>query len=162
MKIQSLEDLLIHELKDALSAEKQLLEALPKMAAAASDGLKALFEEHLKETETHVERLGEALTKLGKPVRSSKCEAMEGLISEGEEVIEAKMDPAVKDAALIAAAQRVEHYEIAVYGCARTFAEMEGHAEIVELLELTLEEEKSADKKLTEFALAHANVKAQG
>src|SRR4029077_13043153 len=121
MKLESLRDLLLEELKDLYSAENQLLKALPKMAKAASSSkLRSAIEEHLRQTEGQVERLDEAFSILEVKSKTKKCKAMEGLIKEGQEVISEKGDAAVKDAALIAAAQRVEHYEMAGYGCART------------------------------------------
>jgi len=160
-KMKTLEDLFAHELKDLYSAEKQLLKALPKMAKAAeSDVLRDAFESHLQETEVHVERLVSIFEDLELSGRGVKCAAMEGLIEEGSEVLEADMDAEVKDAALICAAQRVEHYEIAAYGCARTFAERLGHQEIAKLLQQTLDEEGAADAKLTEIALNSVNAAA--
>src|SRR5689334_550179 len=130
MKMKTLEDLLAHELKDLYSAEKQLTKALPKMAkAASSDALREAFEGHLEETEEQISRLEQVFEKLELPSRGHKCKAMEGLIEEGKEILEEDMEDNVRDAALIAAAQRVEHYEIAGYGCARTFAELLGHQE---------------------------------
>jgi ferritin-like metal-binding protein YciE len=153
MKIKNLTDLFVHELKDLYSAEKQLTKALPKMAKAASnDSLRQAFEAHLQETEGHVERLDEIFGQLGTTGRGVKCKGMEGLIEEGEEAIEEDMEDDIRDAALIGAAQRVEHYEIAAYGCARTFAEHLGHDEAAKLLQQTLDEESAADKKLSEIA----------
>jgi len=126
-KMTTLEDLFHHELKDLYSAEKQLTRALPKMAkAATNEDLRTAFETHLEETEGHVERLEKIMSNLGISTRGPKCAAMEGLIEEGKEVLEEEMEDDVRDAALIAAAQRVEHYEMAGYGCARTFAEQLG------------------------------------
>src|SRR5436190_1339807 len=136
MKMESLQELLSHELSDLYSAENQLLKALPKMAkAAASPELKAAFEEHLEETKGQVERLSSVFEKLGESPKRKKCKAMEGLIEEGSEVIELEGDDSVKDAALICAAQKVEHYEMAGYGCARTFASLLGLDEVAELLQ---------------------------
>jgi ferritin-like metal-binding protein YciE len=162
MKIKSFEDLFHHELKDIYSAEKQLTKTLPKMAKAASnEDLKQAFENHLQETEGHVERLEKILTQLEIPTtRVQKCKAMEGLIEEGKEIMEEEMEPELLDAALICAAQRVEHYEIAAYGCARTFAQRLGHDDIAELLQTTLDEEGNADKKLTEIAESFVNQEA--
>jgi ferritin-like metal-binding protein YciE len=152
-KVTNLNELLIDELKDLYSAETQLIKALPKMAKAAShEQLKAGFEEHLEQTKTHAERLERALEILGGTPKGKKCKAMEGLIEEGSEKIELDAEPALKDAALIGAAQKVEHYEIAGYGTARTFAQILGEEEVVELLETTLEEESATDEKLTEIA----------
>lgn len=153
MELESLRDLYIEELKDLYSAESQLVKALPKMAkAASSKALKAGFEKHLKETKVHAERLESIFKKLGVSAGRKKCKAMEGLIEEGDEVISEDAEPEVKDAALIAAAQRVEHYEIAGYGCVRTYAELMGEKQAVKLLQKTLNEEGATDKKLTHLA----------
>lgn len=161
MKMKTLDDLLAHEIKDLYSAEKQLTKALPKMAkAASSDELRQAFEAHFEETEQQISRLEEIMEKLELPTRGPKCKAIEGLIEEGKEILEEDMEDNVRDAALIAAAQRVEHYEIAGYGCARTFAELLGHSEVVELLQQTLEEEKATDEKLTQIAMEHVNQEA--
>ena len=161
MKMKTLEDLLYHELKDLYSAEKQLTKALPKMAkAASSKDLKTAFETHLEETQHQISRLEEIFEKLQIPSRAHKCKAMEGLVEEGKEILEEDMDEQVRDAALIAAAQRVEHYEIAGYGCARTFARQLGHDEIADTLQSILDEEKAADEKLTELAMQHINEEA--
>jgi ferritin-like metal-binding protein YciE len=158
MKIKNLSDLFVHELKDLYSAEKQLTKALPKLAkAATNDSLREAFEEHLQETEGHVQRLEEIFGQLSVTARGVKCKAMEGLIEEGQEALEEEMEDDVRDAALICAAQRVEHYEIAAYGSARTFAEQLGNDEAVKLLQQTLEEESAADKKLTRIATEHVN-----
>lgn len=155
MKLDSLETLFVHELKDLLSAEKQLVKALPKMAkGAASESLRVAFEEHLEQTKIHVERLETIFEKLGKAARAEHCKAMEGLIEEGADLLEEEGTPTVKDAALIGAAQRVEHYEISGYGTARAIAEILGHSEAVELLQQTLDEEKETDAKLTEIAMS--------
>jgi ferritin-like metal-binding protein YciE len=163
MKIKSFEDLFHHELKDLYSAEKQLTKALPKMAkAATNEQLRQAFEDHLQETEGQLERLEKIFGQLDLPTtRVQKCKAMEGLIEEGKEIMEEDMEPQLLDAALICAAQRVEHYEIAAYGCARTFAQMLGHDDIVELLQATLDEEGAADKKLTEIAESFVNEEAE-
>ena len=163
MKIKSFEDLFHHELKDLYSAEKQLTKALPKMAKAATNAdLKEAFESHLEETEGQLERLEKIMSQLGvSTARVEKCKAMEGLIEDGKDIMEEDLDPQLLDAALICAAQRVEHYEIAGYGCARTFAQMLGHDDIVELLQATLDEEGTADKKLTEIAESFVNQEAQ-
>jgi len=153
MELQSLNDVLVHELKDLHSAETQLLDALPKMAQAASNGeLRQAFEHHLDETRDHVSRLEEIFGQIGTSAGGETCEGMEGLIKEGEETISTDGDPAAKDAALIAAAQRVEHYEIAAYGTARTLADQLGIDDAKELLDQTLDEESSADKLLTKIA----------
>lgn len=160
--MNSLQDLLIQELKDLYSAENQLVKALPKMAkAASSEKLKAAFEEHLDVTQTHVARLEEIFEGLEASPRGKKCEAMAGLVAEGAEIIKKKgVDPSVKDAALIAAAQKVEHYEIAGYGTVRTFARMLGMEDAAALLEQTLEEEKEADETLNELAEQEINEQA--
>jgi ferritin-like metal-binding protein YciE len=161
MQLNSLEDLLVNELKDLYSAEKQLIKALPKMAKAAnSKGLQNGFTKHLKQTETHVSRLEKVFEELGVSPRGKKCKAMEGLIEEGQEVIEEDADPSVKDAALIAAAQKVEHYEIAGYGCVRTYANLLNHKRAATLLQQTLEEEGETDKSLTSLA-EQINVSAE-
>ena len=152
MEMQSLQDLFEHEIADLHSAEKQLVEALPKMAKAAShDELRKAFEHHLEETREHVSRLEEIRSEIGSSM-TEKCEGMAGLIEEGEEIVEAKGDSAVKDAALIGAAQRVEHYEIAAYGTARTLADELGLGEAKDLLDQTLDEESNADTLLTKIA----------
>jgi len=161
MKLESLRELLVDELKDLYSAENQLVKALPKMAkAAASPYLKAAFEEHLEETKGQVERLVTIFEQLEGSPKGKKCKAMEGLVEEGSEFIDADGEDSVKDAALICAAQKVEHYEIASYGCARTFATLLGLDEVAELLQETLDEEGNADKKLTELAETVINVEA--
>jgi ferritin-like metal-binding protein YciE len=153
MKLQSIEELFIHECKDLLSAEKQLVKALPKMAKGASnDQLRGAFEEHLEQTKTHVDRLEQIFTTLGKAARAEHCKGMEGLIEEGADLLEEDADAVVKDAALIGAAQKVEHYEISGYGTARTLAEVLGHKQAVKLLQQTLDEEKKTDEKLTKLA----------
>ena len=153
MKLDSLESVLIHELNDLYSAEDQLVEALPKMAKAASnDELRKAFEHHLEETRDHRDRIQEIFGQLGKRRSGEECKAMKGLIAEGEEIIKTDGDASAKDAALIAAAQRVEHYEIAAYGTAKTLAGELDKAEIKDLLEQTLDEESQADKLLTKIA----------
>lgn len=152
-KLNSLKDLYIEELKDLFNAENQLVKALPAMAQAASDeGLKTAFQEHLEETKTHIERLEKIMEELDESPKGKKCKAMEGLVAEAKETIEMKGEPAVKDAALIAAAQRVEHYEIAGYGCVRTFATLLGFSDAAELLQTTLDEEGATDERLTDIA----------
>jgi ferritin-like metal-binding protein YciE len=153
MKLDSLEDVFVHQLNDLYSAEDQLVEALPKMAEAASNGqLKQAFEHHLQETRDHRDRIQEIFGQLGKRRNGEECKAMKGLVEEGEEVVETSGDSAAKDAALIAAAQRVEHYEIAAYGTARTLAGELGHDDAKDLLDQTLDEESNADKLLTKIA----------
>jgi ferritin-like metal-binding protein YciE len=149
------------ELRDIYHAEKQLVKALPKMAKAATDRkLQDAFTSHLEETKGHVERLDEVFEKLDAAKRGKRCEAMEGLIEEGRELIEEVQEGDVRDAGLITAAQKVEHYEMAAYGSLATFAKQLGNNEVASLLEKTLEEEKSADKKLNEIALGNVNKKA--
>ncbi|ODS86657.1 MAG: hypothetical protein ABS46_00735 [Cytophagaceae bacterium SCN 52-12] len=158
----ALTELFVNSLKDINWAEKQLVKSLKKMAkAATSDQLRAAFEEHATQTEGHVERLAEVFTSLGKRPTSKKCDAMEGLISEAEELIEETEEGTeVRDAALIAAAQKVEHYEIATYGTLRTLAGTLNLNEAKRLLEQTLEEEKQADVLLTEIAVNYVNEEA--
>lgn len=160
-KTNTLQDLLIDELKDLYSAETQLTKALPKMAKAANDeGLRAGFEEHLDQTHEHIARLDRVMELLDASPKGKTCKAMKGLVAEGEEKIDEDASPAVKDAALICAAQKVEHYEIAGYGTVRTFAELLGQDEIVSLLQETLDEEAETDRKLTELA-SSLNLKAE-
>ena len=161
MKLESVENLFLHELKDLLSAEKQLVKALPKMAkGAASQALKEAFEDHLEQTKVHVERLEKIFENLGKTARAEHCKAMEGLVEEGADLLEEDGEDMVKDAALIGAAQKVEHYEIASYGTARTIAELLGNDQAVQLLQETLDEEKETDEKLTELAMSEVNLEA--
>lgn len=161
MKITSLDQLLEDELKDIYSAETQLLKALPQMAQAAeSKDLRASFEKHLEQTQTHVQRIEEICNDLKINPRGKRCAGMEGLIKEGEEVIESDMDPEPKQAALIGAVQRMEHYEIAAYGTARAHAKQLGYVKAFDVLTQTLNEEKETDQKLTHFAENRANVKA--
>jgi ferritin-like metal-binding protein YciE len=158
MALKTLKDLFLDELRDLLSAEKQLVKALPKMAAAAANPvLQSGFEKHLRETENQVERLKQVFEVIGETARAKTCVAMEGLIEEGGEIIEEDAEPAVKDAALIAAAQKVEHYEIAAYGTLVTWAGMLGHKKAVTLLSQTLKEEKATDDKLTQLAETSVN-----
>jgi ferritin-like metal-binding protein YciE len=153
MKVESIEDLFLDELKDLYSAEKQITKALPKLVKAAStQELSEAFESHLEETKGHVERLEEIFEKLGKKGAGKTCEGMKGVLEEGSEVIQEIEKGPIRDAGLIAAAQRVEHYEIAGYGSVRSFAELLGKTDIVELLEETLQEEKAADEKLTKIS----------
>jgi ferritin-like metal-binding protein YciE len=153
MKTESLRDLYREQLKDLYNAEQQLIKALPKMVkAASSEQLRGAFEEHLEKTKGHAERIATIFEQMGEKVEGKKCKAMEGLIKEGGEVIEEDMTEALKDAALIAAAQRVEHYEIAGYGCVRTYATILGDQEAADLLRQTLDEEKEADELLNGIA----------
>jgi ferritin-like metal-binding protein YciE len=161
MKLETLTDLYIHELKDLYSAEKQLIKALPKMAKAATNPkLKKGFEKHLEETKEHAVRLEKILGSHNQTTRGPRCKGMEGLIKEGAEMIEEEADEEVRDAGLISAAQRVEHYEIAGYGCARTYAELLGDKAGMKILQTTLDEEGATDKILTELALSEINVAA--
>jgi ferritin-like metal-binding protein YciE len=160
-KIETLHDLLIHELKDLYSAETQLVKALPKMAKAASDErLKEAFQKHLAQTQEQVSRLEQIAKTLEFSPKGKKCVAMEGLIAEGQETISEDAADSVKDAALIIAAQKVEHYEIAGYGSLREFADLLGYDEVRSLLEATLEEEHATDEELTEIA-SSINVEAE-
>lgn len=160
-KENHLQELLIEELRDVYSAEQQLLKALPRMAKAAqSERLKEVFERHLEETEQQVERLERAFEVLGETPKAKKCKAMEGLIEEGKEMMEAHKESAMADAALIAAAQKIEHYEIATYGTICTWCDLMGLDEASDLLKETLDEEKTADETLTEVAESEINVEA--
>jgi ferritin-like metal-binding protein YciE len=160
MALETMEDLLVHELRDLYHAEKQLLKALPKMAkAAVNDQLSEAFENHLAETEEQVARLEQCFKLLGVAARGKKCAGMEGLIEESSEVMEEAGDE-IRDAAIIAAAQRIEHYEMAGYGSARAFAEQLGQDEVADLLTVTLEEEAAADELLTSIAESAANLEA--
>lgn len=162
MSLQTLQDLFIHEIKDLYSAEKQLTEALPKMAEAASNPqLKQAFADHLRETTSQLERVHQLLHVFKVNPGSTKCDAMEGLITEGDEVIKEKAPASVKDAALIAAAQRVEHYEIAGYGTACAFAETLGHTEAAKVLDQILNEESAANEKLNGLAIKTVNPAAR-
>jgi ferritin-like metal-binding protein YciE len=153
MKIDKLETLLEEELHDIYDAEKRLVRALPKMAkGATSPDLRAAFEEHLEATKGHGQRLEKVFQLLGVPAKAKTCAGMKGLIEEGEEVMGEDATETLMDAAIIGAAQRVEHYEIAAYGTARTFAEQLGDEEVAQLLQETLDEEKEADEKLTEIS----------
>ena len=163
MKIETLQQLFIEQLRDLYDAESRLLKALPKMAKAATHpDLKAAFEQHLAETEGQVERLKQVFKLEDKAARRKTCKAMEGLIAEGEETIEEDAEPAVKDAALIASAQRVEHYEMAGYGTVMAYAKLLNETEALELLGQTLEEEKATDAKLTALAENVINLEAVG
>jgi ferritin-like metal-binding protein YciE len=161
MEQNALKELYIDELRDIYSAENQLTKALPKMAkAATSDDLRTGFEEHLEQTRGHIQRLEQIFTKMGEKPTGKKCKGMEGLIEEGKEMIEREeLDGEVLDAGLISAAQRVEHYEIAAYGCVHNYANLLGEEEAADLLDATLEEEKETDQKLTKLA-EEINVKA--
>ena len=161
-KLASLDDLLVHELQDIYHAEHQILKALPKMVKAATHpDLKQAFEAHRRETEGQVRRLEQAFKLLGVPARGKKCEGMAGLLEEGRKMMEEEADTAVMDAALIASAQKVEHYEIAGYGCVCTYAEMLGYDQVHELLGQNLDEEETTDQKLTALAESVINQEAE-
>lgn len=162
MAQNGLRALWIDELRDLYDAENRLVKALPKMAKAAnSEKLRAGFEEHLEQTKRHVDRLKEIFENVGERAKAKKCAGMVGIIKEGDEMLEEDFEGAVMDAAIISAAQRVEHYEIAAYGCVRDWAELLGENEAKELLEKTLEEEKQTDQKLTEIARDEVNPQAK-
>ena len=161
LKLNSLRDLLVEELRDLYSAETQLVEALPKMAqAATSQELRSAFEHHLEETRGHVSRLESIFQKIGEGSSGETCEAMKGLVKEGEILVKAQGEPDVRDAGLIGAAQRVEHYEMAGYGTARSLARRLGENQAAETLQRTLNEEAQANEKLTSIAEAQVNVSA--
>ena len=160
-EFRSLDDLFLYQLEDLFDAENRMVKALPKMIDAASTPeLKQAFEYHVTQTHDHADRLRTVFMQLGRKPEGETCEAMKGLLREAEEMIEARGDPAVKDAALIAAAQRIEHYEIAGYGTARSLAMHLGHTEAARLLQTTLEEERQADRTLTEIAETEVNARA--
>lgn len=162
MKLNSLHDLYISELKDLYDAENRILKALPKMAeAASSPDLRSAFEEHLQQTRRHAERLEQILRGLDESPKGQKCKGIEGIIDEGEDLMGKDTPASVCDAALISSAQRVEHYEIAAYGSARTFAHRLGFHDQAELLNQTLQEEGETDKKLTALAESHINEEAK-
>jgi ferritin-like metal-binding protein YciE len=157
-----LHELFLEELADVYNAEQQLTKALPKMAKTAeSDELREAFEAHLEETRQHASRLEEVAEKLGEALKRKTCAAMKGLIEEANDIIKEQEDSSALDAALIAAAQKVEHYEIASYGTLVAWSQQMGHDEATQLLEETLDEEKAADEKLTSVAESIANQKAQ-
>ena len=161
MELETLKDLYTHELKDLYSAENQIIKALPKMAeAATNEELSAGFKQHLEQTKKHAQRLEQILESHGETTRGPKCKGMEGVIAEGDEMIKEDAEDEVKDAGLIAAAQRVEHYEMAGYGCARTYAELLGDTKGAKLLQQTLDEEKATDEKLSDLAKSTINVEA--
>ena len=161
MTVTKLDELLEDELKDIYSAETQLVKALPRMAQAAeSNDLRDAFERHLEQTRVHVQRIEEICSGLKITPQGKSCAGMEGLIKEGEEIIQSDAEVEAKQAALIGAAQRVEHYEIAAYGTARAHARQLGYLKAIDLLGQTLEEEKETDKKLTKVAVDRVNVKA--
>jgi ferritin-like metal-binding protein YciE len=153
MTQNNLKSLYVDELRDLYSSEQQLIKAIPKMAKAAnSDELRKGFEEHLEQTRGHATRLEQILTGLGEPVKGKKCKGMAGIVAEGGEMMHENFAGALMDAALISAAQRVEHYEIAVYGAVHAYATLMGESEAASLLQQTLDEEKETDQKLTELS----------
>jgi len=161
-KLESLDDLLVHDLQDIYNAEGQIVKALPKMIKAAHHPeLQAAFEEHLEQTEGQIERLDQIFKLLGLPAKGEKCDGMAGLIEEGKKTMAQDATPSVMDAALIAAAQKIEHYEIASYGCVCTYAEMLGYEQVNDLLGQNLEEEETTDEKLTALAESVINVEAE-
>ena len=160
-QFKTLDDLLVHELQDIYHAEGQITKALPKMIkAAANPELRAAFEEHLQQTEGQIERLERVFELLGVPAKGKKCEGMAGIIAEGQKAVEENATSDVLDAALIAAAQKVEHYEIAVYGCVATYAELLGYDQVHELLGQTLDEEERTDERLSDLAESVINIEA--
>jgi ferritin-like metal-binding protein YciE len=162
MELETLKDLYIHELKDLYSAENQIIKALPKMAKAATNAqLGKGFKEHLEQTKGHAVRLEEILKSHDESIRGPKCKGMEGVIKEGDEMIKEDAEDEVRDAGLIAAAQRVEHYEMAGYGCARTYAELLGDNQGAKLLQKTLDEEIATDQKLSKLAKSTINLAAE-
>ncbi|MBA2271441.1 MAG: ferritin-like domain-containing protein [Chthoniobacterales bacterium] len=162
MELETLRDLYLHELKDLYSAERQMIKAIPKMVKAATNRqLAAAFKQHLEQTKEQAKRLEDLLAKHGESVRGPKCQGMEGVLKEGDEMIGEDADEEVRDAGLIAAAQRAEHYEIAGYGCARTYAELLGDKQGAKILDRTIKEEGATDLKLTKLARSVINVKAK-
>jgi len=159
MKLKTLRDVYIHELNDLYSAETQIVAALPKMAEAAEhDELAAAFDEHLTQTEEHIRRLEQIFQQLGETPSTETCKSMEGILAEGAKLLKEDADPSLRDVLLISAAQRVEHYEIAGYGSARTYAQLLGDEEAAETLQLTLDEEAETDERLTEIAESSVNL----
>lgn len=162
MKMDNLQKLWMEELKDLYDAEKQITKALPKMADATETAeLRQAFETHLRQTEGHIQRLEEVFDELGMSNHNKKCIGMQGLIKEGEEAMKEASDDMTRDAALIAAAQRVEHYEMAGYGTVVSYAQQLNHTDIADKLQMTLDEEKETDRKLTEIAESTVNLKAE-
>jgi ferritin-like metal-binding protein YciE len=161
MKLESLHKLWIHELKDLYSAENQILEALPKMVAAASHAeLQTALDEHLKETRNHVARLEKIFKGLDFEPTGQRCKGMEGLLEEGKGMLTAEAEPMVRDAGIISSCQRVEHYEICGYGTAAAYAEILGEHDAAKLLQETLDEESGADTRLTRLARKRINFEA--
>jgi ferritin-like metal-binding protein YciE len=162
MELETLRDLYVHELKDLYSAERQMMKAMPKMVKAATNRqLASAFTQHLEQTKKQAKRLEDLLAAHGESTRGPKCAGMEGVLKEGDEMIGEDADEEVRDAGLIAAAQRAEHYEIAGYGCARTYAELLGDKKGAKVLDTTIREEGAADQKLTKLARSVINVKAK-
>jgi ferritin-like metal-binding protein YciE len=162
MELDTLKDLYVHELKDLYSAERQMMKAMPRMVKAATNRqLASAFKQHLEQTKKHAERLEDLLAAHGETTRGPKCMGMEGVLKEGDEMVTEDADEEVRDAGLIAAAQRAEHYEIAGYGCARTYAELLGDKKGAKVLDTTIKEEGAADQKLTKLARSVINVKAK-
>jgi ferritin-like metal-binding protein YciE len=163
LKVNSLKELYVEELKDTYDAEKQIVKALPKIVKASSTPeLQKAFKEHLEQTRSHVQRLEQIFNRLGEEPKAKKCDGMRGILEEGEEVITEGSEGLIRDAGLIAGAQRVEHYEIAVYGSLKTWAEQLGDEQAAQLLQETLTEEKAADQKLTQIAESTVNTAAAG
>jgi ferritin-like metal-binding protein YciE len=161
MKMQTLKDLYIDELKDTYDSENQIVKALPKMAKeATNEELRAAIEQHLDQTQTQIERLEQIFEELGEKAKGTKCEATKGLLEEAKTMMEDAENDEVRDAAIIGSAQKVEHYEIAAYGTLRTYAELLGFDEQAELLQETLDEEKETDENLTELAVSCINIEA--
>jgi len=162
MNLNTLKDLYLDELKDVYDAENQIVKALPKMAKeATNEELRAAIEQHIDQTQTQIERLEQIFEDLGEKAKGQKCEATRGLIEEAKRMMEDSEDDDVRDAAIIAAAQKIEHYEIATYGTLRTYAELMGYDEQAELLQETLDEEKETDENLTELAVGCINLDAE-
>ena len=162
MEMNTLQDLYIDELRDLLSCESQIIKTLPKMAkAATSPQLQQAFQKHLGESQEHLERLNQIFETMGEKPRAKKCKGVEGIIEEGKEMMEESETDEARDAALIAAAQKVEHYEIASYGTVRTYAKLLGDDNAARLLQRTLDEEGNTDKKLTQLAESGINVEAR-
>ncbi|MEO8612290.1 MAG: ferritin-like domain-containing protein [Chloroflexota bacterium] len=161
MKMEKLQDLFVDVLKDTYDAENQITKALPKLAKAAHNpDLKAAFEKHLKQTETHIQRLEKAFETQGKKATRKTCKGMQGLLEEGSELIKEDAEPEVRDAGLIAAAQKVEHYEISAYGTLSAYAELLGAGDALKLFQQTLDEEKQTDKDLSQLAEGSVNLEA--
>lgn len=162
MELETLKDLYVSELKDLYSAENQIIKALPKMVKAATNQqLANAFSDHLRQTKEHAARLEQILKSHDETTRGPKCKGMEGVLEEGKEMMEEDAEDEVRDAGLISAAQRVEHYEMAGYGCVRAYAELLGDTRNAQLLQKTLSEEEAADKKLTDLAESVINLSAQ-